>query len=190
MVLTGRSWMRSPNDMRGVRTLPRELEAVGYRTFITGKWHNGEEALLRSFDHGTAVYLGGMADHTQVEVQDIEDGELVRRRVGREFSSTLFADATIAFLDEQARLEEQARSAEEAGADQPFFAYVPFTAPHDPRQPPPEYRERYYRRNLPLPANFMPQHPFDHGALILRDENLRDPLILLCAPNRKQVLSR
>ena len=172
MVLTGRSWMRSPNHMRGVPTLPRELEAVGYRTFITGKWHNGEEALLRSFDDGTAVYLGGMADHTQVEVQDIEDGKLVRRRVGQEFSSELFADAAIAFLEEQARLREQARSAGEAGSDQPFFAYVPFTAPHDPRQPPPAYRERYYRRNLPLPANFMPQHPFDHGALILRDENL------------------
>ena len=172
MVLTGRSWMRSPNDMRGVRTLPRELEAVGYRTFITGKWYNGEEALLRSFDRGTAVYLGGMADHTRVQVQDIEDGELVRRRVGQAFSSELFADAVIAFLDEQARLEDQARSAGQAGSDQPFFAYVPFTAPHDPRQPPPEYRERYYRRNLPLPANFMPQHPFDHGALILRDENL------------------
>ena len=180
MVLTGRSWMRSPNDMRGVRTLPRELEAVGYRTFITGKWHNGEEALLRSFDHGTAVYLGGMADHTQVEVQDIEDGRLVRRRVGQAFSSELFADAVIAFLGEQARREEQARPREQARSvrqsgsqpDQPFFAYVPFMAPHDPRQPPPEYRERYYRRDLPLPANFMPQHPFDHGVLNVRDENL------------------
>ena len=57
-------------------------------------------------------------------------------------------------------------------SEQPFFAYVPFTAPHDPRQPSPEYRERYYQRNLPLPANYKPQHPFDNGALILRDENL------------------
>ena len=168
MVLTGRSWMRSPNDMRGVPTLPRQLEAAGYRTFITGKWHNGEEALLRSFDRGTAVYLGGMADHTQVAVQDIEDGELVRRCVGEAFSSELFADAVIAFLGEQAALEGD-------GPDQPhepFFAYVPFMAPHDPRQPPPEYRERYYRRDLPLPANYMPQHPFDHGVLNVRDENL------------------
>ncbi len=166
MVLTGRSWMRSPNNMQGVPTLPRLLEAAGYRTFITGKWHNGEEALLRSFDRGTAVYLGGMADHTQVEVQDIENGGMVRRRVGEKFSSELFADAVIDFLNGQARTDEGSESG------QPFFAYVPFTAPHDPRQPPPEYRERYYQRNLPLPANYMPQHPFDHGALILRDENL------------------
>ena len=166
MVLTGRSWMRSPNDMRGVPTLPRQLEAAGYRTFITGKWHNGDEALLRSFDRGTAVYLGGMADHTQVEVQDIEGGELVRRRVGEAFSSELFADAAIAFLGEQAALPQG------DGPDRPFFAYVPFMAPHDPRQPPPEYRERYYRRGLPLPANYMPQHPFDHGVLNVRDENL------------------
>ena len=166
MVLTGRSWMRSPNNMQGVPTLPRLLEAAGYGTFITGKWHNGEDALLRSFDRGTAVYLGGMADHTQVEVQDIENGGMVRRRVGEKFSSELFADAVIGFLDEQADL------ANAGEADGPFFAYVPFTAPHDPRQPPPEYRERYYQRNLPLPANYMPQHPFDHGALIIRDENL------------------
>ncbi|MCY3971500.1 MAG: sulfatase-like hydrolase/transferase [Acidobacteria bacterium] len=166
MVLTGRSWMRSPNSMEGVPTLPRLLEAAGYRTFITGKWHNGEEALLRSFDRGTAIYLGGMADHTQTEVQDIEDGGMVRRRVGEKFSSELFADAVIEFLGEQAAAEASGES------EQPFFAYVPFTAPHDPRQPPPEYRERYYERDLPLPANYMPQHPFDNGALILRDENL------------------
>ncbi|MCY3928208.1 MAG: sulfatase-like hydrolase/transferase [Acidobacteria bacterium] len=166
MVLTGRSWMRSPNDMEGVPTLPRLLEVAGYRTFITGKWHNGEEALLRAFDRGTAIYLGGMADHTQTEVQDIQNGGMVRRRVGETFSSALFADAVIEFLGEQA-----ARAAS-GGVDQPFFAYVPFTAPHDPRQPPPEYRERYYQRNLPLPPNYMRQHPFDNGALILRDENL------------------
>ena len=166
MVLTGRSWMRSPNDMEGVPTLPRLLEAAGYRTFITGKWHNGEEALLRAFDRGTAIYLGGMADHTQTEVQDIENGGMVRRRVGESFSSELFADAVIEFLDERAEAEATSES------DQPFFAYVPFTAPHDPRQPPPGYRERYYQRNLPLPPNYKPQHPFDNGALILRDENL------------------
>jgi hypothetical protein len=36
----------------------------------------------------------------------------------------------------------------------PFFAYAAFTAPHDPRMPPPDYRERYYKKRPPLPANF------------------------------------
>ena len=45
MVLTGRSWMRSvsPNDMRGLTTLPQELAKAGYHTFITGEWHNGTQ---------------------------------------------------------------------------------------------------------------------------------------------------
>ena len=133
MVLTGRSWMRSPNDMRGVPTLPRELEAVGYPPSSPG---NGTTAKRRCCAASTAARRCTSAawpNHTQVEVRDIEDGELVRRRVGREFSSTLFADAVIAFLDEQAGLDEQVASAGEARSDRPFFAYVPFTAPHDPR---------------------------------------------------------
>ena len=36
----------------------------------------------------------------------------------------------------------------------PFYAYVPFTAPHDPRQPPVPHRERYYKKRPPLPKNF------------------------------------
>jgi arylsulfatase A-like enzyme len=58
-------------------------------------------------------------------------------------------------------------------ATKPFFAYVAFTAPHDPRQPPLAYREEYYRRLPPLPTNFLPQLPFDNGMMTGgRDENL------------------
>ena len=162
MVLTGRSWMRSPSPrtMKGVATLPLELAAAGYRRFITGKWHNGQSALLRSFDHGTAVYLGGMADHTKVEVRDIRGGTLGNSRIGGEFSSKMFADATIEFLDDQ------------VGSNEPFFAYVAFMAPHDPRNPPLSYRQPYYRADLPLPANFMPQHPFNITDLGIRGEKL------------------
>jgi arylsulfatase A-like enzyme len=72
----------------------------------------------------------------------------------------LFADAAIEFLQNH-------------DGKKPFFVYVPFTAPHDPRQPPPSYREMYYRNLPPLPANFLPQLPFDNGAMNGgRDENL------------------
>jgi len=55
---------------------------------------------------------------------------------------------------------------------------VAFTAPHDPRNPPEKYRRMYYRKAprqlVPaVPANFLPQHPFDNGMVKnIRDENL------------------
>jgi arylsulfatase A-like enzyme len=37
---------------------------------------------------------------------------------------------------------------------------------------PPEYLEWYDIDNIELPDNFMPEHPFDNGQLIIRDEQL------------------
>ena len=102
-----------------------------------------------------------MSDHTKVPVRDLEaDGKLTAERTGEKFSSELFADSAIEFLQNH-------------DSQKPFFAYVAFTAPHDPRQPPEKYREMYYRNLPPLPPNFLPQLPFDNGMMRdLRDENL------------------
>jgi len=160
MVHTGRSFLRSPNDMAEVATLPQVLGEAGYHTFITGKWHNGEESLLRSYQHGTSIMLGGMSDHIQVPLRDIsQNGELSMTRVGVGHSSELFTDAAVHFI-------------ESYNGNFPFYAYVAFTAPHDPRQPPPGYADPYYERLPPLPQNFLSQHPFDNGTMVLRDEEL------------------
>jgi arylsulfatase A-like enzyme len=105
--------------------------------------------------------FGGMSDHTKVPVRDrLPDGSLSEQRMGEKFSSEMFADSVIDFLQQH-------------DASKPFFAYVAFTAPHDPRQPPQAYRDEYYRRLPPLPANFLPQLPFDNGMMNGgRDENL------------------
>src|SRR5688572_24208303 len=105
--------------------------------------------------------FGGMSDHTKVPVRDLgADGKLTEPRVGEKFSSELFADSAIEFL----RAHDGAK---------PFFAYVAFTAPHDPRQPPAAFREKYYRKLPPLPANFRGQLGFDNGMMRGgRDENL------------------
>jgi arylsulfatase A-like enzyme len=55
---------------------------------------------------------------------------------------------------------------------EPFFLQVNFTAPHDPLLMPPGYRRRYDWQRMPLPKNFLPEHPFDHGNLDGRDERL------------------
>ena len=160
MLMSGRTLWRVPMDLAGVETLPEVLGKNGYATFGTGKWHNREEAFLRSFQEGEAAMMGGMSDHTKVPVQDIgPDGTFINKRLGAKFSSELFADAAIKFLNSQDK-------------DEPFFAYVAFTSPHDPRQPPEPYLQEYYDRRPPLPVNFKPQHPFHNGWMTGRDESL------------------
>ena len=160
MLLSGRTLYRVPMNLDGVTTLPELLGTHGYATFGTGKWHNGGVSFLRSFQRGKAVMLGGMSDHTLVPVRDVtEAGEFTEPRTGPRFSSELFADAIIEFLDGH-------------DGERPFFAYAAFTAPHDPRQPPERLRKAYYDDPPPLPKNFMPQHPFHNGWMVGRDEQL------------------
>lgn len=160
MIMSGRSLYRAPTNLQGVQTLPEVLHKAGYTTFGTGKWHNQPASFVRMFDKGHAVYMGGMGNHELLTVVDLDDDKkLVNRRESTTFSSELFADAAVDFIAEYDQ-------------DNPFFAYVAFTAPHDPRQPQEEYRKPYYDANLPLPPNFKPQHPFDNSWLIGRDENL------------------
>ncbi len=161
MLMTGKTWFHiNTATLQGEKLLPEVLGEHGYVTFGTGKWHNGEASWRRAFQKGQAVFFGGMADHTRVPVRDLgPDGRLTPPRAGEKFSSELFADAVIRFLRQHDR-------------SKPFFAYVAFTAPHDPRQPPPDYAKMYYARRPPLPQNFLPQHPFDNGMLVVRDEEL------------------
>ncbi|MAW61486.1 MAG: hypothetical protein CMJ94_11715 [Planctomycetes bacterium] len=162
MLNSGRTLYRVKMNLEGAPTLGETLREAGYATFGTGKWHNGGGSFLRSFEEGENVMLGGMSDHLKVPIQHVqEDGTLSKRVIGEGFSSEMFADSVIEFLG---GLDPE--------STQPFFAYVAFTAPHDPRQPPLSYREHYYKNRPPLPGNFMPQHPFHNGWMTGRDESL------------------
>lgn len=56
--------------------------------------------------------------------------------------------------------------------DQPFFIFLAPHYPHDPRVAPPPFPAMYDPAKLPLAKNFLPDHPFDNGALHIRDEEL------------------
>jgi len=162
MLMTGKTWFHVDTvALKDELLLPAFLQKQGYATFGTGKWHNGQPSWLRAFERGKTIIFGGMSDHTRVPVRDLgPDGKLTAERTGEKFSSELFADSVIEFLQNH-------------DVNKPFFAYVAFTAPHDPRQPPLSFREPYYRSLPPLPANFLPQLPFDNGMMQGgRDENL------------------
>lgn len=83
------------------------------------------------------------------EVAERENGE-----PGKEI-----ADDAIAFL--------RGRS-----GDRPFFMYLAFANPHDPRVANESYMQQYQRERIPLPKNFLPLHPFNNGDMELRDERL------------------
>ncbi len=165
MLLTGRSLFRSPRDPQhgdGLALWPETLRQAGYTTFATGKWHNGPQAFARCFSSGADIFFGGMSDHLKVPVHQFNPhGNYPREaaRLGGKFSTELFSDAAIRFLE---TYEAQA----------PFFLYVSYTAPHDPRMAPREFAEMYRPENIALPENFMPRHPFDNGELGIRDEQL------------------
>jgi len=161
-------------------TLGETFREAGYEAFGTGKWHNGTAAYARSFSDGAEIFFGGMDDHWNVPACDFDPtGEYPGRlptvrdpfrgkeRIDRPgdhiragyHSTDLFVDATLAFLDRRPR-------------DRPFFAYVSLMAPHDPRVMPERFKNRYDLASIELPANFLPEHPIDTGALDIRDEKL------------------
>jgi len=166
MLMTGRSLFHITDDGGTIDpehvTLPEAFRRAGYVTFGTGKWHNGKAAFARSFTHGGKIFFGGMSDHLKVPVFDFDPaGKYSRekRYIGKKFSSELFSDAVIEFLRDYKD-------------NKPFFAYVSYTAPHDPRMAPEPYSAMYPPAKIPLPGNFLPEHPFDNGELKIRDEML------------------
>ena len=54
----------------------------------------------------------------------------------------------------------------------PFFMYLAFGNPHDPRVAHRRYLDLYDPAKIPLPRNFLPVHPFDNGEMTIRDELL------------------
>jgi arylsulfatase A-like enzyme len=160
--------------------LGEHLQAAGYQTFGTGKWHNSPESFNRAFSDGGAIFFGGMNDHWKVPACDYHadgnypDPKFLRARWGQRIvegdqvydwidegkhSSDLFTQAAREFLDRR-------------DPDRPFFLYTAFMAPHDPRETHEKFHDLYDPEAIELEANFMPEHPFDSGNLRGRDEEL------------------
>lgn len=162
MLMSGKSLFHVYDVLDGVTTMPRHFAKHGYETFGTGKWHNGGKSFEDSFQKGKNVFLGGMSDHDKVPCQDLgRDGKLTSPVV-KGYSTDLFAQAAIDYLNEYAT----------GNKANPFFCYVAFTAPHDPRSPRKDFVGMYPDNAIPIPGNFAPLHPFAFDQLDVRDETL------------------
>lgn len=162
MILSGKSLWHVDGALQSQLTWPGWMRQQGYQTFGVGKWHNGKGSFAAAFETGGPVFFGGMSDHDRVPLHPFDpSGEYpdAARFIGSGFSSEIFADAFVRFLQER-------------DPERRFFAYVAFTAPHDPRMAPPPYPDRYPPEEMPVPPNFLPEHAFDNGELRIRDEML------------------
>lgn len=123
-------WLRDRDELglpHGESSLARRLQQTGYATGIFGKWHLGyDDAAFGPNGHGfdeAFITLGGGTDyvaHTE------PDGISYLRHNGAPvqvmgYLTDVFAARAIAWMRRQ---------------KQPFFVYLPFTAPHSPYQAP------------------------------------------------------
>jgi arylsulfatase A-like enzyme len=158
MLLSGRSLLRIDEKLLRDPTWPHAFGEAGYTTFISGKWHNGPPSIPKSFQIGRSIFAGGMTDPMKAKLSDLADGKLTTPKLAPKHACAVFADEAIRFLREQ--------------KDSPFFCYVPFDAPHDPHVVPSDFPIKYDPASMPLPPNYLPQHPWDNGEMVNRDERL------------------
>jgi choline-sulfatase len=147
------------------------MKGAGYTTYMTGKWHVPGEP---RFDVVKDVRPGMPKDDRKTGYNRPLDEEDYKRGwkpwetkhggfwEGGTHWTQVVADNTLDFL-------EQTKS-----DDNPFFMYLAFNAPHDPRQAPKEYVEMYPLDSIQVPKNFLPEYPYAEAICgkQLRDERL------------------
>jgi arylsulfatase A-like enzyme len=160
MLLSGRSLAQIDEKLLKHQTWPNAFGAAGYATFATGKWHNGLPGIAKSFQQAKALFVGGMVNPLKAPTSDmLPTGKLTPGKVGPKHLCEEATDETLAFLKSQ-------------DGKQPFFSYLAFDGPHDPHIVPEGFPIDYAPASIPLPPNFLPQHPFDNGEMVIRDEQL------------------
>ena len=158
MLLSGRSLFQIDQALTRDETWPAAFGRASYTTFISGKWHNTPAAVPLSFQRARQLFTGGMTNPMKAPLGSLENGKMGPTTISAKHACETFADETIAFLKEKHTA--------------PFFAYLAFDGPHDPHIVPDDYPVRYDPEKIPLPANFLAQHPFDNGEMTIRDEQL------------------
>ncbi|MHC4943750.1 MAG: arylsulfatase [Planctomycetota bacterium] len=140
-----------------VVTVASLLRDAGYHTYMAGKWHLGEalehDPYHRGFEKAYTLLQGGTS-HFGDEWMMYANYTPVYRENGKRvhvpydfFSSEFYTNKMIEYIDS-------------AGDGKPFFAYLAFTAPHDPLHLPDEWLDRYKGR-------------YDAGYEALREERLK-----------------
>lgn len=175
MLNTGRFLWRANASQKNYPEMKKQnqfwslmMEQAGYDTYMTGKWHVrlSADSLFQNVKH---VRPGMPASVLEAynRPQSPKDTTWLPWHTkyggfweGGKHWSEVVGDNAIEFLD----------LAKNSG--KPFFMYLAFNAPHDPRQSPKKYVEMYPLENVAVPENFMELYP--HNDAIGCSPDLRD----------------
>lgn len=113
-----------------VTTLAERFQTAGYKTALIGKWHLGDSAELSPQQQGfeTTFYLNKSNNQTK---QLWQGNTLVADPFDNRLLTEQFADQAIGFITQHRQ--------------QPFFLYLPLTAPHFPAQSHPQWKGKSKR---------------------------------------------
>lgn len=171
---------------------PKLMETQGYRTYMTGKWHVDAPAdqIFQTARHIRPGMPKDVRNNKQVrERVQAAHPELADRmplgynRPLDENDNTWSASDTLfgGFWEGGKHWSEVVRDdavdylQDAAQHDDPFFMYLAFNAPHDPRQAPQEYLDMYDVNEISLPESYLPENPHMlemNSGPGLRDEDL------------------
>ena len=141
-LLTGRYPLRAgvAGVTRGLETMRAEevtmaeaLRQAGYTTGIFGKWHNGQHYPTHPLGQGFDEFFGFCGGHWNNYFDTVleHNGRAVKTEG---YITDVLTDAALRFI--------------ESNRARPFFAYVPYNAPHSPYQVPDRYFTKYTARGL------------------------------------------
>ena len=152
------------------------MRSGGYRTWYCGKWMNDGSPKTRGYDETSGLFSAGGAGAAGKTPRYNRNGRLITGYRGWTFKNDdgkPQLDKGVGLVGETSRyIADGAIALLERSIEEPFFLHVNFTAPHDPLMIPPGYERKYDSNAIPLPKNFAPRHPFDHGNAGGRDERL------------------
>jgi arylsulfatase A-like enzyme len=125
-----------------VAALPEVLKAGGYHTYMAGKWHlgYGKETIphARGFEETFALLPGGgshWSDQKPLSPPQTmiysRNGQPVKSLPDDFYSTRYYTDYLLQWIERDHK------------DDKPFFAYLSYTAPHDPLHAPKEYIDKY-----------------------------------------------
>jgi len=150
---------------------PQALERAGYETYMSGKWHIKADPadVFRHVRHvrpgmpnQTPAGYNRPLNPTDTAWQPWDHTFEGFWKGGKHWSEVL-ADDGVEYISQA---KEQ---------DKPFFMYLAFNAPHDPRQSPREYVEKYPVDKIALPPSYLDLYPYQDSIGLgpsLRDEAL------------------